>query len=522
MKTFSKKNYINELIKSAKKKRGKLLSTEYIDAKQKMKWECAFKHVWYASGHHIKNGSWCPTCAISLRAKSRILKRSVFDLKKMAEKNNGKCLSNEYKGASHKYIWQCNLGHKFQMSFHKIQQGSWCQKCGVERRSSLRKLDISECNNYAKLHGGLCLSTSYKNMKVPMKWKCKRDHIWNASFDSLKGKGAWCPRCSINKSEKICRIYFEKYFGVKFPKARPKWLISLSNTKLELDGYNEQLKIAFEHHGEYHYSLAGFYSKTTAALKHRISVDKLKKKLCKKNNVILIEIPALGKRTKIEDLYKIIESELKKHKKSKLILKIKPDTDKIRFEVTDEIQALQSIAKQHGGKCHSRLYLNAKTYIDFECSEGHIFKTTAERVFNGRWCRLCGRVKAGKKMRGRIEDLQLIAKSRDGELISVEYKNAVTPVEWKCIKGHTWYAKPSAVKMGTWCPFCAGKRHNVGDLQKTAKIKGGRCLAVSYKGSDYKYSWECKEGHIWKATFSNVRKSSWCPHCHKLRKKNHK
>ena len=51
-------------------------------------------------------------------------------------------------------------------------------------------------------------------------------------------------RCKtgIGISEKICRKYFEYLFNKPFNRIRPSWL-----SELELDGYNEELNIAFEY-----------------------------------------------------------------------------------------------------------------------------------------------------------------------------------------------------------------------------------------------------------------------------------
>lgn len=42
---------------------GKLLSTEYINNKSKLIWECNKGHKWKAAWAHIKREEWCPECA---------------------------------------------------------------------------------------------------------------------------------------------------------------------------------------------------------------------------------------------------------------------------------------------------------------------------------------------------------------------------------------------------------------------------------------------------------------------------
>ena len=49
---------------TAKKRNGKCLSTQYINAKSPLEWKCKKGHTWSASLNRIKDhGKWCPYCA---------------------------------------------------------------------------------------------------------------------------------------------------------------------------------------------------------------------------------------------------------------------------------------------------------------------------------------------------------------------------------------------------------------------------------------------------------------------------
>ena len=76
---------------------------------------------------------------------------------------------------------------------------------------------------------------------------------------------------------------------VKFPTQRPNWLINEERNRLELDGYNEELKIAFEYQGEQHFSpLHNNFFGGKEALAKRQNHDNIKKELCEKNEVFLL------------------------------------------------------------------------------------------------------------------------------------------------------------------------------------------------------------------------------------------
>jgi hypothetical protein len=93
-------------------------------------------------------------------------------------------------------------------------------------------------------------------------------------------------------NEEECREIFERIFNEKFPKIRHEKIINpKTNRRLELDGYNEKLKLAFEYQGEQHYKKTGKYNKTNKALEYQQFKDEIKRSKCKEIGITLIEIP---------------------------------------------------------------------------------------------------------------------------------------------------------------------------------------------------------------------------------------
>lgn len=93
------------------------------------------------------------------------------------------------------------------------------------------------------------------------------------------------------KSETLTRSIFEELLGVEFPKTRPTWLRSgKSRSSLELDGYCERLKLAFEYQGEYHYMEIPTHHRSRS-LKDVQKNDELKLTICQENGIDLIQVP---------------------------------------------------------------------------------------------------------------------------------------------------------------------------------------------------------------------------------------
>ena len=95
-----------------------------------------------------------------------------------------------------------------------------------------------------------------------------------------------------SKGEIECRRVLEMIYRVPFKKSKPEFLRTPDTKKcLELDGYNKELKIAFEYNGDYHYIYPHYFTKDELAFHRRIQLDKYKKEVCKKMGIHLISIP---------------------------------------------------------------------------------------------------------------------------------------------------------------------------------------------------------------------------------------
>jgi hypothetical protein len=94
------------------------------------------------------------------------------------------------------------------------------------------------------------------------------------------------------KREELCRNILEKYFNRPFNRVYPKFLINdKTGRRMELDCYNEELKLALEHHGIQHYRYPNSYHHSRKQFEDLQYRDKLKKELCKKEGVNLIVVP---------------------------------------------------------------------------------------------------------------------------------------------------------------------------------------------------------------------------------------
>lgn len=114
-----------------------------------------------------------------------------------------------------------------------------------------------------------------------------------------------------SKGEIECRRVLEKIFNKPFNKARPNFLnnpVTGGNFNLELDCYNEELKIAVEYNGVQHYKYVPYFHKNKEAFLNQKYRDDMKRRICKEKRIILIEVPYS---VKVENIEMFIKNELK-------------------------------------------------------------------------------------------------------------------------------------------------------------------------------------------------------------------
>lgn len=92
--------------------------------------------------------------------------------------------------------------------------------------------------------------------------------------------------------ERICCETMEKIYGVPFVTVRPNWLANPeTGHNLELDCYNDDLKIAVEYNGIQHYEWPNFTPMTYEEFIDQHRRDRYKKETCDRYGVYLITVP---------------------------------------------------------------------------------------------------------------------------------------------------------------------------------------------------------------------------------------
>ena len=176
-------------------------------------------------------------------------------------------------------------------------------------------------------------------------------------------------------------------------------------------------------------------------------------------------------------------------------------------------QYVKEYIEKEGYKLLNTEYINSNIKLNIECNKGHVFKMTLGNFQQGQRCFEC------KKLLKYLEIKQYI-KSFDYELLDIKYisNNKLTI---KCPYGHVFKMLWGSFKSGQRCSVCFKTlvHINIKNLQKEILKTGYKLLSTEYKDYMTKLEFLCPKGHKFKTTLSAFKRTNQrCPICRKLLK----
>jgi len=512
---------VEKIQKIVAKRDGTWVSGDYVNNHTKVHMRCKNGHAFSITPDSLMSGTWCARCTGKFPKEEMLLLLSEH-----ASRKGGRLLSPSYSDIKSKLKFQCGKGHEPWMATAEsvLRVGTWCPSCAPNGvKLDLEKVREELCRLAAN-KGGKCISVKRSPSgrgRYQCLMQCSAGHRWIGSLDHLRS-GVWCPSCnSPGVKEKICRAIFEWLTGMNFKKDRPSWLVNSRGRRMELDGYNKNLGLAFEYQGEQHSKFTPFFHQDHDTFLRRVSDDSEKLKLCAANGVDLVQV----------DISVPLEG-LQKHV-ADLLIKVRPtlagflnlkemDVDRVPTGKDTLLAEIRRIALDRGGECLSTQYVSANHRLRFRCVEGHVWSAIPGSIRQGTWCKACaGRTISSTKLAKRdTAELVRIITEKGGVYLGPGLNNKLKLLV-KCSDGHQWETDKIRLLAGRWCQKCAAKKRStalkltIEDLRQTARLRGGSLISSVYTKSGDRYLWQCGKvgGHRWLATAGSVRKGSWCPFC---------
>lgn len=220
---------------------------------------------------------------------------SIEIIKEKLKDSTYEVLSSHYRIASTPITVRCKIcGTTVKRTWANLSQNYGCRTCWAKTANDWHTLSIHQVRVLVEKIAPMVFVVRREDKFCFLKcrtcnyqWKRR----WGYIQQNLKPKSRHpvkCRKCNPRKiwhREEEVRAIVERVTRWKFPKAEQNSLVWLGN--MELDGYNERHKVAFEYQGEHHYKPI-FGEEALAANKRR---DDKKRKRVQRAGVILLRIP---------------------------------------------------------------------------------------------------------------------------------------------------------------------------------------------------------------------------------------
>jgi len=441
-------------------------NSKYINAKTKIEIKCK-KHdyvFFQLSNQHYYSKFPCEIC--NIENKKKLFSSNLEDFKSSIINKYGDIFSFEkayYSNARTDITLICK-NHNIEITKSPYEfKISGCHLCSKDKKKELHsKNQIIEITKYVSKLGGKLISKDYVNNESNLKFECKEGHVFFESWSNVKNSLRWCKECSPNRyiGETLARMILEHLINCKMPSSFLK-----SMDGLQLDGYCSKKKIAFEYQGYQHFTKKSYFHETEKQYKTQVKRDLLKKQLCEKNGITLIEIIQFNtvRKGRIEIFVNQIKDELEKSNINYSHKPFFPDLEKLyKGRESSLYQKVNQIVSDSGGKIQN--YIGSNSKHEIHCNKGHRTKRLLGGIavtigFN---CSHCEKDFKFNLIKEKIE-------SRGGILLSKKLKkNGFSEMyDWVCDKGHKNKSKGQSLKDGTWCRTCQIENQT----KKISKVK---------------------------------------------------
>ena len=179
---------------------------------------------------------------------------------------------------------------------------------------------------------------------------------------------------------------------------------------------------------------------------------------------------------------------------------------------SEPIENIKVFVENKGGILLSTVYEKFNIKLKFQCKEGHQWEALWASVKSTHtWCPEC----SGNK-KYTLEQVIELCNKANVELLTPlsDYKSTKQHLSFRCKNQHIFFTRLKDLKPNHQCAACRGKaKLDISILANHARSKNGLLLTKEYKNSDTNMLWECEKKHTWEARWSNIRNGRWCPEC---------
>jgi hypothetical protein len=428
-------------------------------------------------------------------------------LRGIAKRRGGALLSTTYSGDRGKLRFRCALGHEWWAAAGTVAQGSWCYTCGRARIIAAHTGPAAQrLRRLVSRKGGTVLSPEYRNNRTKLRYRCALGHEWEAVPGSIL-VGRWCPVCARASR---ARFHARRKSVVADRLAR---IVGAKGGRILAPGFVEFLQplpIRCERGHRWSAPVQGIqdgawcpYCRHERRLMEYRAVAEQWGGRCLSKSAPNGQVPlrfecAVGHRFERQG------NELKRG----------VWCPECRGVGTNDLARMHRLARERAGDCLSVRYEGCNHKLRWRCREGHEWRMAPGDVVRGHWCPECAKWKSYSRARLSIADMRLTASERGGRCLSSTYEGNKVRLQWRCARGHSWWAHPNRIRQGSWCPVCSMTvRGTLEGMKALAIEQGGRCLTRAWDDHRLPLEFQCARGHLFDLPAVAAKSGVWCPTC---------
>jgi hypothetical protein len=496
---------------------GELISNSLPRYKARVTVRCNKNHEWSVIAQSVLSGSWCPECSPSFP-------RTLKELEEIVQSRGGRLISKEYKGVDATYVMECSLGHQFRNMFKKIESGQWCPTCSKGKISEeiarttfeqiFRVRFYKERPQWLRNSRGRQMELDGANLTLGLAFEYQGAQHFSIATHYIKTDEALNQR-RIDDEMKIQLCTKHRIH-----------LVVLTN-EMDKKDYPTEIQRQLQISG---FDTSGFdFNLEIDMAKAYVRQDRLiaLRDLLASKKITLISSAWMGVNEKYELRCDVCETEFMAKGSSFFNRRRVSGCDFCNRSNQGEkfklgIDSLHEFASRFGGELLSDTYVQRRWNYKWKCSSGHEFEGNFNNmVFRNQFCPECE--KRATKTKGSLQLLQYFAKQHNGELLSKEFLKTSSKYSWKCVKGHEFKRTYDyMLQASNFCTECGKdvpryekkKTERFLELSQFAVQHGGRVLETEYHGRDYKYAWQCAQGHEFIRNYSDMKfRNRFCWFC---------
>ncbi len=420
----------------------------------------------------------------------------------------GRLFSNELRSAKDKIEVACNAGHVFETNYDSLITGKWCRKCGYAASAAKRiGYTVKQMQRVAQERGGQFHSATFNGVKEKHEWSCPEHGSFWAAPDKVLNSGQWCPRCWGERRGKANR----QPIGYVLERIRDRGGQLVSPIS-EYETLKSRVRVRCADGHEWEVAAASIVGANSwcpecqgtageTITRHIFEATygapfpKCRPDFLRTNVGGYLELDGYNSNLALAFEYQGPHH----HGRDQM----RRDVEKRQRCKALGITLLEVPFVKKPYPPESVLTVVAEVIKAFDPNREIVLPD--EEFFPQK-----------------LRQLQELAHSHGGHLISDRYLGAKEKHVWKCSNpGHPqWEATAEQlVRHDTWCPHCAGvARKDLNWLQDFAVEHGLGLLTDEYRGANEKYTWVCAAGHRFQTSKSNIlqrigKARDACPKC---------